>query len=217
MTHKILPLAVLFFLLAWGVRAQEFSQNYWHPGEVHLKDNEREPIRGRIKYNLDSDQVQLTDAGNRMKTFHASQISFIQFDDQLERKTRYFFALPIQNADARYTRMQLFELLLEGPISLLSREKIVQRTQQYFDPFRPFPNTSVAHYVLEETFYLANEQGEIKEVGKRKGQQAWEAFPANAQEDMREYYEKQRINILFRDDMLRFVSYYNEQKKDTNY
>ncbi len=200
----------LLVVLTTSAFAQEFSQNYWHNGEVHLKDTGSEPLVGKIQYNLETDQIQLTQGRNRVKSFHASQLSYVKFKDRLEGTTRHFFALPIRDAQG-YTRIQLFELLIEGEVSLLSREKIVRRVQQVYDPYRPFSNT-ISTQVLEETYYLADATGEIREVGTRKGNLAWQAFP-DMQDTMKSYYENERINVAYRDDMYKMVTYYNNLKR----
>lgn len=200
---------VAFLIITSAASAQQFSQNYWHQGEVHLKNARKEPVVGTLKYNLDSDQIQLMTGKNRMRTYHASQLSYIQFTDKLEGKRRYFFALPIEDQQG-YSRTQLFELLVEGEVSLLAREHIATRTQQVNDPFSIY-GSNITTQVLEETFYLADTNGNIKEVGRRKNQPAWQAFP-DLKKEMKAYFEKEKINVLYREEMFKMVSYYNSLK-----
>ncbi len=208
---KLSAITIYLFtiLFAASLSAQEFSQNYWHDGEVYLKNNSKEPLIGSLQYKLESDQIQLIVGKNRMKTFHASQLSYVKFTDKLEGTFRHFFALPITDQQG-YQRMQLFELLIEGQVSLLSREKIVNRVQHVNDPFRPY-GANYTTTILEETYYLADLKGEIKEVSRRKSEPAWQAFP-DLKAEMKTYFEQEKIDVLYRDEMFKLVTYYNRLK-----
>lgn len=205
--------AILFALLSIGLSfqlaAQQFSQNYWHSGEVHLKGENSAPVIGDLQYKLESDQIQLVVGNNRVKTFHASQISYVKFTDKLEGRLRHFFALPITDKQG-YTRYQLFELLIEGEVSLLSRERIATRTQQTLDPFRPY-GSNFTTQVLEDDFYLADNEGKIRQVSRRKNQPAWQAFP-DMRKEMKTYFENEKIDVLYREEMFKMVSHYNTLK-----
>ncbi len=202
---KTASLFLLCLLAASVVSGQKFSKDYWHNGEVDLASGET--VNGKIRYNLDDDQIQVL-IQNTVKSYTPQRVKAFQFVDELEGVNRYFFSLPFQDQE-NYTRYQFFELLSEGPVSLLSREKVVERIQTHMDPFWVGGMNMRVVYLMDN-YYLMNENGDIRSCDAKVD--ALMRFMEDQKENVRNFVKSNKLNLEDRADMIRAVDFYNSVK-----
>ena len=106
---KHLCLLLIIILGPLTVSAQYFPSQLWHEGELTLLSGEK--LRGKLKYNLEADVVQLNTT-NTVQTYSARKILFFEFYDQEYGRYRQFYALPYEGS-SNYQVPRLFEVLHE--------------------------------------------------------------------------------------------------------
>lgn len=154
----------------------------WYRGTLILAEGDT--LTGDIHYELESDLVQIS-TNNTLKTYSARQIWSFQVYDPDLMADRRFFVLPYTR-ESSYKVPVLFELLTEGDISLLAREKLVTENiprynywtnNQYYytrtrlsnDYFFGFANGNIRRYdgSKQDFFYLVKDKsGDIKNFVK---------------------------------------------------
>ncbi|OEK00444.1 hypothetical protein BFP97_02480 [Roseivirga sp. 4D4] len=166
-----------------SVSERMYSADKWHEGTVTLFDEGS--VEGVIKYDFVHDAVQVK-TGQVIKTFAASQVEKFKIieQDTDRNRTFYTYLLPTKN---EYARPGFFELLVEGEVNLLMRERILvsavpSRKRQYRGKHRfdldGNRNKSVRRSItedrivnrrsLERELYVISEEGEVKLLKKNR-------------------------------------------------
>lgn len=193
--------------------AQQLSRDFWHDGEVNLFSGET--LKGKIKYDLDTDNIQLQ-YNNTIKSFSAFQVESFQFFDEVLKMPRAFYALPYKKS-GNYESPTFFELFAEGYLTLLNREIITYRmmypTGFWGWGYRPWMGTSVP--VLDDSYYvlLMKEEKVVKLVDTKKD------ILALMQDKAREvegFVAANRIRFDRREDLVRLFDFYNSMKPKIN-
>jgi hypothetical protein len=197
-------IAFLFFFLivvaAHGQRnqQQEFSFEHWHNGYLIVEGGDT--LKGVIKYNLQSDLVQLQHQ-NRVETFTARKVVFFEIFDALSKDYRRFYSLPFA-ATGGYRTPTFFELLTEGKMTLLAREALEYKTYSSF-----YAYGSYTRLVLVYHYYLLGDKGEIEEfLGKKND---WIYAMGNRGTDVQKFVKTNKLDFDDKNDLTRIVEYYN--------
>jgi hypothetical protein len=201
---KLYCTIILFFLAILPVFSQNFPHDYWHEGELTLFSGEN--LVGRIKYDLEKDNIQITLSSNgTVKTYSSRNVESFEFIDAVLRIRRSFFSLPFQKT-AGYESPMFFELLTDGEVALLNREAVVVRSvPMYYGGMAPmFTNVSV----LIDNFYflVKSEQKVIKFDEKRE---TILAVLGNKQDKISDYLKANKVNFSNRKDLMQLFDYYN--------
>lgn len=185
--------------VAYGQQqTSNFSFEHWHKGYLILEGGDT--LRGQIKYNLQADLVQLQDE-NKIETYTARKVVFLEIFDSVTREYRRFFSLPYA-LQSGYKSPVFFELLTEGKMTLLSRENLEYRTYSSF-----YYYGSYTRLVLVHKYYLLDENGEIKEfIGKKND---WLYAMGNKGDDVQKYAKSNRLDFDEKQDLTRIIEYYN--------
>ncbi|MCS7003984.1 MAG: hypothetical protein NZM38_01510 [Cytophagales bacterium] len=194
-------LVISFFSLY----AQEFSMTKWHSeGIIDLISGET--LYGTLKYDLENNQLFLVN-DSLNKTFSPRNATAFQFRDAITGKTRFFFSLEFKNSNGQIEKM-FFELLFDGKaLSLLSRERILERIEVINNPF--FPATrSYRVYFLQYDFYVMNQYAEIFYCGNLLND-LLKVLPKQKQE-IKNYIKHYKLNTTVPEDMIKIVQYYNQ-------
>ncbi len=207
---NILTLAFLLNLLTLSISAQKFSSDMWHEGVVDLQEGKT--LKGKLKYNLESDIV-LLNTGNKVLSLNPSQVTAFQFTDALTVRTRYFFSLPYA-FENNYRRNYFFELLTEGKKNLLTREKIVQETRYYYSPY--WMGSSPAYITLQqqENYFLMGNDARIE--GFESPKDMIESSFSSQYDKIKRYIKMNHLRIERRDDMTLVVDYYNNLEEGSD-
>ncbi|GHM98677.1 hypothetical protein WSM22_01670 [Cytophagales bacterium WSM2-2] len=191
-------LTYLLVLLPGLANAQTFSYELWHDGKVVLETGDT--IRGNIKYDL-QDMLQVKH-DNRLESFSARKAVFYEIFDAVYKRYRHFYSLPFAVTGA-YKTPTFFEVLTEGKITVLSRERIEYRT--YSSPF--FYGGYSSRMVLVNMFYLLKENGNIEEFAGKKND--WYDLMKNRENDVREYVRENKLDFDRKYQLKQIIDYYN--------
>ncbi|HEY5692352.1 MAG TPA: hypothetical protein VIS49_12915, partial [Cyclobacteriaceae bacterium] len=121
---KLLLIFLMSFACLANAKAQEFAFEYWHEGKMVLENGDT--LRGLIKYDMQTDLIQFK-ANDRLETYTARKMLYLEIYDQTVRRYRRMFSLPY-NTSGEYRAPVIFELLVEGTITLLCREALEYKT-----------------------------------------------------------------------------------------
>lgn len=207
----VLIIKLLFFSLV--INAQQLSRDFWHDGEVNLFSGES--LRGKLRYDLDNDNIQLQYSGT-LKSFSAYQVESFEFFDEIMKTPRIFYALPYSKRE-NYESPVFFELYTEGYLSLLNREVITYRTVYpagfWGWGYRPMMGSNIP--ILEDSYYVLKmkEEKVIKIMDTRK--EILELMQDKAQE-IEGFIQANRIRMDRRSDLVRLFEFYNSLKPKDN-
>ena len=108
-----------------------------------------------------------------------------------------------------YSIPTLFEVLIEGKLTLLIKEKIVSETvPRYFPSYYWYGRTYYEQYnKLEYDFFFMNLDGSISEFNGKKNNLF--EFMSDSIDEVKEYYIKNNLKIKKMKDLVKVVAYYN--------
>jgi hypothetical protein len=213
-TQKNLCLALLLGLF-WAGQAmsQTFSKDVWHDGEIELFSGET--LRGKLKYDLETNSLQVTLDGG-LKSYSSFQVESFQFYDAVVKAPRSFYTLPYERS-ADYQSPVFFELLADGDaLSLLTRENIVQRMTAPVGMWgwgmRPM---GMSVPVVEDVFFVLDKDKE-KVVKLAEAKDGLLGFMVGHTEEMEHYIKKNRLQLNQREGLVLAINHYNSLKKGGN-
>jgi hypothetical protein len=187
---------VLSAQLSW---AQQWPFEMWHDGKIVLETGDT--LRGQVKYDIQQDLVQFNDQQGVTEAFTPRKVLYFEIFDQTINRYRNFYALPYAAAGS-YRTLIFFELLVEGKMTLLSREALEYRTFS-----SPFYYGSYTRLVLVYKYFLMEENGMIKEFTGKKGDLL--SLMGRKADEVDRYIKSNRLKIEDRFDFARAVAYYN--------
>ena len=171
----------------------------WHLGELQLIDDSI--IEGEFRYNLNTETVQLKE-GSKVKTFNTKQVFSLTLYDQEVRGIRNILVLPYSN-ESGYQRAKLFELIVDGKISLLVRGYFVK----WGDPQHPM--TLSKHVYIFENMFIMNEDGVINKLLLQRTNVANQF--GDQQAKLIKYMRKEQIKLDDLPDVTKLFEYYNNE------
>jgi hypothetical protein len=191
---------VLLFFLSIGTatHAQDFSFEHWHAGYLIVEGGDT--LKGQIKYNLQTDLIQLQ-TQNRVETLTARKVVFFEIFDALTKDYRRFYSLPFASTTG-YRAPTFFELLTEGKMTLLAREALEYKTYSSF-----YYYGSYTRLVLVYKYFLLEENGEIVEFQGKKND--WIYAMGNRGSDVQKYVKSNKLDFDDKKDLTKIVEYYN--------
>jgi hypothetical protein len=189
----------LFGVVSMAAQAQQYSFELWHEGKVILETGDT--IKGLVKYDIQSDLLQVK-RNDQLETYTSRKVLTFEIFDALAKRYRQFYSLPY-SPNNTYKTPVFFELLCEGKITVLAREKLEYRTTSspyyYYGTF--------TRLVLENQYYLLKPNGVIEDFAGRKND--WLALMENKDREVREYARANRFDFDQKYDLTRIVEYYN--------
>ncbi|MEN8249483.1 MAG: hypothetical protein ABFS32_11170 [Bacteroidota bacterium] len=178
--------------------AQVFPSELWHEGKMILANEEI--LKGKIKYDLQKDIVQV-DTGEKIYTYSAKSIFYFEIFDSTVDSQREFYVLPY-GLVSNYKTPVIFEVLVEGNITLLSREHITTKNVQ-----SPYYYGSYQKEVLVYEYYFLDTEGNITRYHmKRKDLMS---ILSKRQKQVSEYMRANRLDHDKRNDLVRIIAFYN--------
>ncbi len=201
---KLLFIYLMLFFLE-NTFAQEFSRDYWHNGEVDLFSGET--FKGKLKYDLEKDNIVIQTGEGVIKSFSSQKVQCFQFFDALFLLPRYFHTLPFEKR-VGYISPVFFELLSEGELSLLNREKITQRSV-YYPSFGGGWTTTT--FVLEDEYYILDQKTE-KVMAFDPNTQDISQFMASKRTQVQDFIRNNRIKANEKMGLMRVFEFYNQKK-----
>ena len=186
--------------------AQNFSKDYWHKGEVYLFTEES--VKGNIRYDLEQNNITVRTPDNKLRSYNASQVEQFWIQDELQKRVRYFYALPQVTKDD-YRVLYFFELLTEGKITLLCRENFIIRQMGYYSPYMWGGWANGGSYVVQEDdYFLLGSDGNVADV--EEDREAIMKLFGKKKDVMELYLIDHNNKLRNREDLLQLIRYYNE-------
>jgi hypothetical protein len=214
---RLFGLIVIFLIESLWANAQSFSKDIWHEGEVGLFSGET--LRGKIKYDLDNNSLQIT-TGGVVRSLSSYQVESFQFFDELQKTPRSFFTLPYKRI-GNYESPVFFELLYEGTkLTLLNREVFVQRAIGAANPWSwgwwGLPRMSMGTTAVQsDSYYILDmEKEQVIKLGNQRGD--WLLLMRDFRDEMSEFIRVNKLSVTERKDVLKIMAYYDELIKTSN-
>ncbi len=191
--------------------AQQFPSDLWHPGL--LVTNQGDSIKGNLKYDFENQSIQLDD-GETLKAFNVNNLFFFEIYDETIRDHRQFYSL-MYEVGYEYSIPVLFEMVINGKLSLLLRERIVsESTQSSFPSYYAYSmmprfsnNSGYVNKIKYDYFFLDNDGNILKFKGKKK--ELYNLMNDQYQK-VKSYISNNKINLKRMSDLARVVSFYNQ-------
>jgi hypothetical protein len=192
-----------FFLFIQVVSAQKNPHQEWNEGFILLLDETE--YSGKIRFDLQNNTVQVAFQG-KMLSFGAAKVEYFEFFDAEKKTNRIFYSLPFAQKNT-YEALIFFELMVEGKLTLLNREKLVEKIVSR--PFTfGFPGTSYVEYYWVDEFYLLDENGKVKSFDPEK-ENVFDQFSASTP-DVRLFIEANKNAVRDRYELMRVITEYNK-------
>lgn len=182
--------------------AQDFSSRMFHKGWLVTED--QDTVRGDVKYDLENNAVQVMVSKRKVNTYSSKKILYFEIFDNILKTYRQFYAIPYQ-IESNYKVPILFEVLYEGKISLLVREKIIITTDPYSQSY--FNRTGVTREQLSYVYYFVDTEGEM-EMYTGKKNHLFEILNKNSNQ-MKEYIKSNKLKTDQMRDLVRITAFYN--------
>jgi hypothetical protein len=193
----------LTLIFSLQVQAQVFPSEVWHQGTAVLISDDT--LKGLIKYDFENDAIQLKTEEDRIKAFSAHKLFYFEIYDTGIKSYRHFYSLPFQ-VKQDYAVPMLFEVLYEGRLTLLCREKIVQdvSTQANTD-ISMLPNDS--RIMLDFQFYFLEKDGQINLYEPKKRMLL--SIMDRKYNEVKKYMRRNKLRHDHISDLVRITAYYN--------
>lgn len=192
---------ILFSLISISASAQQFAFELWHEGKLILDSGDT--LRGKIKYDLQSDliQYQTNEQPPKLESYTARKVLFFEIFDGTVKRYRIFYSLPYSTA-GQYKAPVFFELLEEGKLTVLCREALEYRTSSSF-----YYYGSYTRLVLIHKYFLLKENGNIEEYRGKKND--WYELMKGKEDEVQKYVRANRLDLDEKYELAQALNYYN--------
>lgn len=190
---------VLFISFTVGY-GQEFSSDLFHEG--FLVTTKKDTLRGALKYDMQQNIVHMIDQG-KIKTYSSQKIFYFEIFDITVDNYRQFYAMPYK-VGMSYKIPILFELQYEGPLSLLTREAIIQETVPSTGTYWGGGYTQLR---LVYSYFFVNKKGEITLFTGRKKELM--ELMKDKSKYLKEYIKEYKLQVDEIQDLIRITAFYN--------
>lgn len=191
---------VVFFFFALTLRAQQFSSDFWHDGFVVTAKGDT--LRGQVKYDMETNVILLQNS--QFKTFSSFQVFYFNIYDKLVENYRQFYSIPYRLKFDHETPV-FFELLFEGPLSLLAREAIVQETVPLGNSVTRGATVVRDKVVLE--FFFVDKEGDLAAFSGKKSD-LYEIM-SQKQRKVKDFMKSNNLKADNARDLVRITAFYN--------
>lgn len=181
--------------------AQEFPFQVWHEGKIVLMNNDT--LKGQVKYNLEGNVVQYENK-QQVKAFSSQKVLYFEIFDNIFESFRYFYSLPYF-VQPNYRTPILFEVLYEGPLTLLAREYTVEETVQHYGYY--YRNHYSTRTRLAFDYFFLDQTGNIRKYNMKKND-LFEIMKKK-EDEMKKFIKKNNLRYDRREDLVRTVAHYN--------
>lgn len=204
---RFLFLTLLLLFSVFFTYAQDFPNEIWHKGILITIDGDT--IKGEIKYDMQSDAVQINNR-RTIQTFSARKIHYFEIFDETIDSYRHFYALPYK-VQSNYEVPLLFEVLYEGHLSLLCREEVVTESVPTYNsyPYSYYGRSPInqTRARLKYQYYFVDERSGIQNYSLKKSELY--SFFKKHQQEVKKYIKKNNLKHDRMRDLVRLTAYYN--------
>ena len=200
---KIFLTFIFSLFFSFSVQAQVFPSEIWHRGKAVLVSGDT--LEGLIKYDLEKDAIQLKEASDRVYAFSAQKLFYFQLFDTGIKSYRHFYSLPLE-VSRGYSVPMLFEVLYEGRLTLLAREKIVAaESMEKVTDLSLLPND--VRLLLAFDFFFLEKDGTIRSYIPKKRRLL--SIMDRKYKEVKKYIRRNKLRHDDMSDLVRITAYYN--------
>ncbi|MDN5211134.1 hypothetical protein QQ020_03705 [Fulvivirgaceae bacterium BMA12] len=195
---------ILMLLAVWLVdmlQAQSFPSDIWHEGKLITIDEDT--VRGKIKYDLDNDLIQI-ESQKSIYTYGSRKILYFEIFDEYFEDYRYFYAIPYETSN-NYKVPILFEVLYEGQLTLLCREYISTETIPQFNSYSG--RNLYSTFKLSYNYYFISKDGNITQYYLKKKDLL--TIMKKRSTEVKQFMKNNNLKFDKRGDLVRITAYYN--------
>lgn len=193
-------LTLVFVYFSVAAHAQQFSFEFWHEGKIVLETSDT--LRGLVKYDLQNDMLQLK-VRNQLESYTARKVLFFEIFDQSAKRYRQFFSLPYSENNT-YNTPTFFELVAEGKLTVLTRERLEYRTVT--TGFYYYGNYT--RLVLVNIYFLLKPNGKIEQLNNPR-RRDWLELMKNKEDDVVTFAKENRLDFDDKFELTRIIEYFN--------
>lgn len=204
---KTFSTIILFFLfLTLSVHAQIFPSDVWHQGRAVLVNDDT--LQGMIKYDIPKNSLQVKLRNETVLAFSAQNLFFFEIFDEGIKSYRQFYSLPYHVGE-NYSVPQIFEVLYEGRLTLLCRERIAQieRDRQIRGSNLAGTLPNDARLILAFDFYFLEKDGTINLYEPKKRRLL--SIMDRKYTEVKKYIKRNNLRYDHIRDLVRITAYYN--------
>lgn len=195
----------LAFLAVTFCAAAQWSFELWHDGKIVLETGDT--LRGQVKYDLQQDLIQFTNRKGTVEALTARKVLFCEIFDKTVGQYRQFYSLPY-NTTSGYRTPIFFELIGEGKLTVLSRERLENQTTS-----SPYYYGNMSRVVLVNKYYMLKENGDITDFSVRKAD--FLQLLGKHADHINDYMKDNRLKLDEKQDLTKIIQYYNSLFKTT--
>lgn len=195
----------LAFLAITFCAAAQWSFELWHDGKIVLETGDT--LRGQVKYDLQQDLIQFTNRKGTVEALTARKVLFCEIFDKTVGQYRQFYSLPY-NTTSGYRTPIFFELIGEGKLTVLSRERLENQTTS-----SPYYYGNMSRVVLVNKYYMLKENGDITDFSVRKAD--FLQLLGKHADHINDYMKDNRLKLDEKQDLTKIIQYYNSLFKTT--
>jgi len=178
---------------------QKWSFEYWHDGKLVLEEGDT--LRGKIKYEINSDIIEI-DQNNRLQSFTARKVIYYEIFDAITSIYRQFYSIPY-SATGGYKTPIFFELLSEGKLTLLAREALEYKSSSV----GYYGYGSISRWILVNKYFVLNNKGVVEEFSGRKSDLL--LLMEKRDDEVRKFMKSNKLDIDHKYDLARVFTFYN--------
>lgn len=195
-------LLIVSFLLYSAVSFSQYSFQEWHKG--YLVTTQKDTLSGQINYNMETNSVSIQLPSEQVRAFSAYKLLYFEFFDRVLKSYRQFYTIPYK-LRTQYETPIIFELLYEGNLSLVAREKIVQNTTSMSNWGMAGPQ--ITQNVLEYDYFFLTRKGRIIRYNGSKSNLY--DIMRDKKEVVKSFIKQNKLKPDVMRDLIRITSFYN--------
>ena len=193
-------LVALLFLFVFVSKSQ-FSTEEWHEG--YIVTTEKDTITGLVNYDMEANIVQVSRKKN-VKAFSSYKVFYFEIFDKIRQNYRQFYTLPYA-LKTSYKTPIIFEVLYEGNLSLLAREKIVQEVAN--NNAQAWSNVRVVQPRIDHDFYFVDRKGNITYYNGQRSDLL--RILSDKRGEVKDFIKENKLKPNLMRDLIRITSFYN--------
>lgn len=205
--RTFLTFCCLLLLFSFQSKAQVLPSEMWHKGMVVLLPDDT--VKGLIKYDVVNDNIQVRTEEEKILSFSAQKIFFFEIFDSGINSFRHFYSLPYQVKENYHVPI-LFEVLYEGRLTLMCREKVVmdEHDVSNYNKLSSMGKMPLdSRLTLSFDFFFLEKDGTIKRYQPKKRRLL--SIMDRKYNEVKKYIKRNHLRHDHITDLVRITAYYN--------
>jgi hypothetical protein len=197
---KKIFLYIVCLVSSGSAYAQQFPSEFWHDGKIITDTGDT--LRGLVKYDMQQDLIQYNNQKGSIEALTARKVLFFEIYDVTVGQYREFYSLKY-NTTSGYRTPVLFELLTDGKVTVLCRERIENQTSStpyYYGP-------TYSRMVLVYSYFMLKENGDIVDFSTKRSDV--QTLMGKHWDNIQGYMKDNKLRLENKDHLKKIITYYN--------